>query len=160
FYALSGVRFDWGRNDITDNTAASRGKYGSTNVSTDTRVGRFFVLWSNGADQGSVKDSPLYSPIHVIGFDVSAHLSYDHGIASGYTDSAGATFGDESEKYWTGGGRVRLVSAMQSGGVVWLPFIGVTLDRQFDYNHTISDPTNPLQLTQAGTFWGAEAGAN
>ena len=52
------------------------------------------------------------------------------------------------------------MSFIPSGGAVWSPFVGVTLDRQFDYDHTIDDAANPLHLTQAGTIWGAEAGVS
>ena len=57
-----------------------------------------------------------------------------------------------------------MVSLMVSNRILWSPFIGATIDRQFDYNHTLDIPAqggvaaDQFRLTQAGTFYGAEAG--
>jgi hypothetical protein len=158
FYATGNVVFDWGRNDITDNTTTGQGAYNSNDVSTDVRVGKLFPLWGGGS---GYRGTPSHTPLFL---DVSGHIGYSRGVAGGYTDSTGAVFGDETEQYWTGGGRVRLMSLMLSNGILWTPFVGATVDQQFDYNHTFDisaqggAPADQLLLTQAGTFVGAEAG--
>ena len=137
FYATGGVQFDWGRADITDNTTTGQGTYNSNDVSTDVRIGKVFPLWGSGGNRGSLKDSNGYAPLFL---DVSGHIGYARSVDGGYTDTTGAVFGDETEQYWTGGGRVRLMSFMRSNGILWTPFVGATIDQQFDYNHTFDIP--------------------
>jgi hypothetical protein len=158
FYWKAMLDFDWGTNHLTDNSSGSPigSSYGSNGIGGDFRIGKIIPLWGNGS-QGSLKDggSP---PTESLLANISGHIGYTRDVADGFTDSTGTVYGDETERYWIGGGRIKLTYYRPDGNILWAPFVAGTIDRQFNYSHTAVVAENQYNLAQEGTIFGAEVG--
>jgi hypothetical protein len=87
---------------------------------------------------------------YTVFLDLSGHVGFFRQHDNGFTGYTGA--------------KARLVAAVADRGLTWMPFVGVTVDRQFGFSHTFDIPAqaatlfDTLLISQSNTFWGAELG--
>ena len=168
-YVSGRAAVDWSHADITNNIVAA-GAQGDTKgrgYALHATVGNVFPLSGTTAhNPATIVKAPRRATGSGYGLflDLSGHYGYRHERDDGFTDSTGFVYGTEQLSYSYLGARARLVAVIPSYGFAWMPFIGVTVDRQLGFSHTFDIPAQAATgadtffFTQANTFWGAEAG--
>jgi hypothetical protein len=153
---------------VIDNVNVATGSYRTQGYWTDLRVGNVFLL-ANTIGPGYQRmyaKAPL-APTwgYVMGLDVSGHVGYRNEQANGFTDSNGVILGTDRVQYGDVGGRARLFALVPGNGLLWMPYISGTVDRQFGFSNTSVIPNQPAVLggdvvffQQANTFWGGDLG--
>jgi hypothetical protein len=149
---------------------ASSGSYRSDGYNVDARLGHVFVLFNTitavAPSRMPVKARPRVAEGgYGIGLDLSGHLGYSSGVARGFTDTSGFTFGDERAQGGETGLRAKLFAAVPRNGVIWQPYIAGSVDWRFGYSHIASFPTqvalaggDAVNFADGTTFVGAQAG--
>jgi hypothetical protein len=169
YLVLSGS-YEFGNNNEFFAGDASSGSYRSDGYNVDARLGHVFVLFNSIATIARSR-MPVKAPPRAadggygIGLDLSGHLGYASGVARGFTDTSGFTFGDERVQGGETGLRAKLFAAVPRNGVVWQPYISGSVDWRFDYSHIASFPTqvalaggDAVNFEDGTTFVGAQAG--
>jgi hypothetical protein len=165
FY-LSGVAaFDWSRADITNNLDNGTGNTNGHGYALRGAVGRLFPLFNTTGVNPAMPTKSPPSPRnggYAVFLDVSGHLGYRNEMDSGFTDSTGFVFGTEQYSYTDLGAKANLVAVIPTGGYAWMPYVGVTIDRQLGFTHTLDVVTtaDTLNFGQSNTYWGVQGGVN
>jgi hypothetical protein len=168
-YVSGRAAVDWSHADVTNNiiTAGAQGDTKGRGYNLNVTVGNVFPLFGTTAYNPAVI---VKAPRRTAGsgyglfLDLSGHYGYRHERDDGFTDSTGFVYGTEQLAYSYLGARARLIAAIPDRGFAWMPFVGVTVDRQLGFSHTFDIPAqaattaDTLLFTQANTFWGVEAG--
>jgi hypothetical protein len=155
---------DWSHADITNNviTPGAQGDTSGRGYALNLTVGNVFPLFSTigGNPATIVKAPPKATGGYALFLDVSGHFGYRRERDDGFTDSTGFVYGTEQLSYSYLGARARLMAVVPDRGFAWMPFVGVTVDRQLGFSHTFDFPTaaDTLSFAQDNTFWGVEAG--
>jgi hypothetical protein len=169
YLVLSGS-YEFGNNNEFFAADASSGSYRSDGYNVDARLGHVFVLFNSIATVAPSR-MPVKAPQRAadggygIGLDLSGHLGYASGVARGFTDTSGFTFGDERVQGGETGLRAKLFAAVPRNGMVWQPYISGSVDWRFDYSHIAFFPTqvglaggDAVNFADGTTFVGAQAG--
>jgi hypothetical protein len=170
FYASGSAAFDWTRSGITNNVDGGVGDSAGRGYSIGATAGYVFPLINTtGVTQSAMptKAPPAarYGGYAVV-LDTSAHLGYRSEWDDGFTDSTGFILGTEKVSYTDLGGRARLVAVVPGAGLLWMPFVGVSVDQQLGFRHTLDIPAqaaaaaDTLFIDQSNTFWGVQAGVD
>jgi hypothetical protein len=173
-YAINSLYFsgraavDWSHADITNNinTPGAQGDTSGRGYSLNMTVGNVFPLFGTiGRNPAAiVKAPPKATGGYAVFLDVSGHFGYVRERDDGFVDSAGFVYGTEQLSYSYLGARARLMAVVPDRGFAWMPFVGVTVDRQLGFSHTFDIPAqvatvaDTLNFAQDNTFWGVEAG--
>jgi hypothetical protein len=166
-YLVGRVAFDLGRSNMTNNVSGGQGSFDSHGYSADLRLGNIFLLYNSlpSKDPNRItKAPPVAGGGYALAFDASAHIGYFKSQDNGFTDSAGFISGVEQVRFGDVGARGRLTWVIPNAGVAWMPFVGVSVDRLFDFRHTYDVPAQPLAIAdtvifgQDKTYWGGEWG--
>jgi len=152
-------------------TASADGSSGSFNTRgyfVDGRLGNVFVLLNTTGMPYSPTPSPKApKPTGgvVVGLDLSGHLGYADSWIDGFTDTSGFTFGTMETRYGDIGGRAKLFASTTRNGLLWMPYVAGTVDRQFGFSSTLAIPAQAaiaggdlVSFQPAQTFWGAQWG--
>jgi hypothetical protein len=168
FYLRGGASFDWSRADITNNinTPGAQGDTSGRGYNLNLTVGNVFPLFSTiGRNPAAiVKAPPKATGGYALFLDVSGHYGYVRERDDGFADSTGFVYGTEQLSYSYLGARARLMAVVPARGFAWMPFVGVTVDRQLGFSHTFDIPAqvataaDTFNFAQDNTFWGVEAG--
>jgi hypothetical protein len=169
YLVLSGS-YEFGNNNEFFAADASSGSYRSDGYNVDARLGHVFVLFNSisasAPSRMPVKAAPRAADGgYGIGLDLSGHLGYSSGVARGFTDTSGFTFGDNRVRGGETGLRAKLFAAVPRNGIIWQPYISGSVDWRFDYSHIASFPTqvalaggDAVNFTDGTTFVGAQVG--
>jgi hypothetical protein len=159
----------------------STGRFNSDAWFADARLGHLFLLvdtrtsapaWGppakalpNAPARMPVKAPPMQDGGYAIGLDLSGHVGYLQSQIGSFVDSTGLIFGANRVHFGDAGLKAKLVAAVQSNGVIWMPYIAGTVDRQFGFSHTSIVPDQAafvggdvLSFTQGLTALGAQVG--
>jgi hypothetical protein len=172
FYANRGtyvtVRggYDFGHATEFQTVDASTGSFNSDGWFADARLGHFFVLVKNSATAPVyAKAPPRPADGYALGLDLSGHIGYVSSKAGAFTDSTGFIFGPDRLQFGDAGLKAKLIATVQNKGVVWMPYVAITGDRQFGYSDTLSIPDQValaggdlLRTSQALTTVGTQIG--
>jgi opacity protein-like surface antigen len=161
--------FDFNHTDITNNLfiPGAQGNVNGRGYSLNATVGELFPLFNPvGLNPAIiVKGVPTIPGGYALFLDMSGHYIYRHESADGFTDTTGFTYGTQQLSYGDVGARARLTAVIPAGrGFAWMPFVGVTVDRQLGYSSTFDIPAQAALpadttiFTPATTWWGAELG--
>ncbi len=161
--------FNFGHSNETFSVDGSTGSFNSTGYFADARLGRIFILWGTAATASAsalpTKAPPKSTPGPAIGIDVSGHLGYFEQQIGSFTDSSGFVFGTDRTIYGDVGARAKLFALLPYNGLMWRPYVAVTLDQQFGFSSVLNIPNQPtllggdvLSLQEAQTFWGGQLG--
>jgi hypothetical protein len=159
-YAIGLAVGHWGDGTITDHTLASTGRFDTRGATAGVVVGRVFTLSKSVADarpRPIAKARPP-APGPTVKLDASLFAGYTSDISEGFTDSAGFVTGEERLRFWTAGARAKLFATIPDGLWTWTPFVAAVLERQLNFSHTLSLPTDTIFFDQARTFVSAETG--
>jgi hypothetical protein len=165
FYLNGIAAFDWSRANITNNVDSGTGNTDGHGYAFNGTVGQAFPLFNttgvNPAIPTKAPPSPRYGGYAVF-LDVSGNLGYRKESDNGFTDSTGFVFGTEQYSYTYLGANAKLVAVIPTSGYAWMPYVGVSLDRQLGFTHTFDVVTtaDTLNFGQSNTFWGVEGGVN
>jgi hypothetical protein len=159
---------DWGNGTLTNNGSGGIGKFQSESIAPGVTIGKTFTLFGSSDVRSSAMPTkaPPRPSNTALQLDLNAGVLYVNGQVSGFTDSSGFTRGTEENRYWDASGSATLIATMPSGGVVWRPFLGATLDQQIGFSHTLDIPTqaataaDTISYGSAQTLLGTRAGIN
>jgi hypothetical protein len=166
-YLVGRVAFDFGRSEMTNNVSGGQGNFDSHGYSADIRLGNIFLLHNSlpVKDPNRItKAPPIVGGGYALAFDASTHVGYFKARDDGFTDSAGFISGVEQVRLGDVGARGRLTWIIPNAGLAWMPFVGASVDRLFDFRHTYDVPAQPLAIAdtvifgQDKNYWGGEWG--
>jgi len=169
-YLKAAVAYDFGHGFESLTADGSTGNFNSHGYMTDLNLGHLFVLSSTSQSVNTAmatKMPPRAAGGSMVGLDLSAHVGYDNQQTDSYTDSTGFMFGTERIHFGDTGGRAKLLMATSTGGVLWIPYVAGSIDRQFAFSNTLSIPIqatvpggNLLTVLPAETFYGTDFGVD
>ncbi|MGC1779262.1 MAG: hypothetical protein WBB34_15060, partial [Xanthobacteraceae bacterium] len=144
---------------------ASTGSFNDSGYNVDGRIGHVFVLAnSTGVPIGAAAPVTPASGT-IFGLDASAHVGYSANESDSFTDSAGFMYGTGKVQNGDFGARARFFAGTANAGLVWVPYVSVTLDDEFDMKNTFTIPTQAalpggdiLNFQVERLFVGADAG--
>jgi hypothetical protein len=165
-YFSSRAAIDWSRVDVTDSIQRSQGATDGVDYRLSLMAGKIFSLFNSTgvAPTMFVKAPPKIARGYAVFLDVSGRLGYRNAQDNGFTDSSGFIYGTEQLSYWTFGVRANLVAAIPAGRFTWLPYVGLTFDRQLGFRHTYDIPNQVAAVAdtyyfdQGQTWWGVQTG--
>lgn len=163
------AQYSFGRGNETQTVDGSTGSFNTSGYSVDAKLGNVFVLLNTtdppGAATLPTKAPPKPTGGYIVGVDASGHIGYSDSWVDGFTDSSGFVFGTGQTREGDIGTRVRLFAAIPSSDLLWIPYVGGTVDQEFGFSSTLNIPNQAalpggdlISLTQAQTFWGTQAG--
>jgi hypothetical protein len=170
YYFGGNASFDWSRDDIVNNLNNATGNTNGHGYSLGATAGDWLRLYSTG--RANSPAIPTKAPPATAASGVSLYLNlagnvnYRNERNNGFTDTSGFVYGTEQVAYTDLGARARLVAVVPNGAFAWMPFVGVSVDKELGFNHTFDIPTqaasaaDTLVIGQSTTFWGAQAGLN
>jgi hypothetical protein len=167
-YLKGAAAYDFGHGSEALSVDGSTGGYNTQGYSADLKLGHVFVLLNTvSSDRPSMptKAPPKAAGGYIVGLDLSGHLGYSNQQSDGFTDSSGFTWGTDRTRYGEVGGSAKLFALIPSNGLLWMPYIAGTVDREFGFSSVLNIPTQAalvggdvLSLQEAQTFWGTELG--
>jgi hypothetical protein len=169
FYATGMASYNWTHSGITNNLDGGSGTVSGQGYRVGGTAGYVFPLFVTGVAPSAIPTKappPVRSSGSGLFLDTSGYLSYQKQWNNQFTDSAGFIYGVDQVSYTDLGGKVRLVAVVPSARFSWMPFVGVSLDRQIGFSHTFDIPTQAASAAdtiffgQSNTYWGAQVGVN
>jgi hypothetical protein len=167
FYAGGTTGFSVGHGNETAGVDGSAGSFSTHGYYVDGRLGNVFVLLNTTGVPYSPASRPKTAPTGgtVVGLDLSGHLGYAKSRIDGFMDNSGFVFGADETRYGDVGGRAKLFMATARNGLLWMPFVAGTVDRQFGFSSTLAIPAQTalpsgdlINFQPAQTFWGTQWG--
>jgi hypothetical protein len=147
---------------------SSTGDFNHHGYAADLKLGYVFVLANTITSASSVlptKAPPKPSGGYGLGLDVSGHVGYSSTQTDGFTDSAGLDFGTGKNHFGDGGASAKLFAYVPCNGLIWVPYVTGTVDREFNFSNTFNIPDQVMfpggdlfVFTQSQTYWGAQLG--
>ena len=158
FYLNGRAAFDWSRADITNNviTAGATGNTDGRGYTLKATVGNLFPLFNTFGIKPTVI---VKGPPRAVGggyalfLDVSGHYAYVNERDDGFTDSTGFVYGREQLSYSDIGARARLLAVIPTNlWFAWMPYVGMTVDRQLGFSHTFDIPNQAVTTADTLNF--------
>jgi hypothetical protein len=143
------------------------GSFTTNSFFGDLKVGHLFTLVDTfgGAQRALVtKTPPRAASGYALLLDVSTHASYYTGLSDGFTDSTGFTVGDYRSHFGDVGARAQLDWLIRNSSILWVPYVGATIDQRFGYHDSLTIPSqggaaaDTVTFSHATTFGGARLG--
>ncbi len=168
YYFRGGASFDFNHANITNNVfvPGAQGDTSGRGYLLNATVGKLFPLVNTiGLNPATMVKAPPATPGgYAVFLDVSGHYAYRQENEDGFTDNTGLVYGTQQLSYSDVGARARLMAVVPDRGFAWVPFVGVTVDRElglrstFDIPAQAVTPADTLIFSPSTTFWGAELG--
>jgi hypothetical protein len=166
YYLAAGASYDWSHAAITNNVDGGTGNTNGGSYTVGASAGNWFQLY------GTTRPSPAMptkAPPATVGgnalfLTLAGSVNYRNEWNNGFTDTTGFMFGTEQVSFTDLGAQAKLVAVMPSRGFSWMPYVGVSVDRQLGFSHTFDIPTqaattaDTLFIDQSNTFWGVQTG--
>jgi hypothetical protein len=168
---LRGVAaYSFGNGHETQTSDGSTGSFNTKGYFVDARLGNVFVLL-NTTRLPNPMAIPTKAPPkpavggYIVGLDLSGHLGYSNYRSDGFTDSSGFVYGTDQARAGDVGARAKLFAGIPNNGLLWVPYVGGTVDQLFSVSNSANFPSQAtlvggdvLSLSEAKTFWGAQGG--
>jgi hypothetical protein len=170
-YAIGFASYSFGHANETDNVTPATGGFGTHGYFVDGRLGKVFVLF-NPAGEARPAVLPTKAPPRaaagpVVALDLSGHVGYAENSSNSFTDTSGFTYGTGKSEQGDVGARARLVAYLPNNGLIWMPYVSVTVDQLFGVSNTLNIPNQTamssgdlISLQTAKTFGGADLGVD
>jgi hypothetical protein len=169
FYLRGGASFDWSHDAITNNLDGGTGSTTGKGYSLGASAGDWIPLFGAAPSSPAMptKAPPLATGgRYAVFLNLAGSVTYLNDQNNGFTDTTGFVFGTEQVSYTDLGAKAKLVAVVPSSEFSWMPFVGVSVDRELGFNHTFdipaqaATPADTLFISQSDTFWGVQAGLN
>ena len=163
--------YEFGRD--TETVGAATGAYNTDGYHFNAAVGHVFVFANTigPAARAASSQMPLKAPLqnqidgYAIGLDLSGRLGYTNRVATGYTDSSGFIYGNETSRGGETGLNAKFFALIQRYGVIWQPYVSGSVTWQFNYSHVANFPgqlafatADAVTFNDATTYYGAKVG--
>jgi hypothetical protein len=168
FYVVGSGAYGFGHGTETQYADNSSGRFDTRDYAVDLRIGKKFLLLNTISSEptGLPKKAPRKpTKGYIVGLDLSGHIGYADWRGDGFTDTAGFIFGPSRTKAGDVGVRAKLFAYIPDAGVLWMPYVAGTVDRQFGYSSSLTIPDQTampggdvLYIEAAQTFLGAQLG--
>ena len=164
FYLSGTAAFDWMRTGV--DVQGASGNTDGIGYTFNGTVGKIFPLFGNAPTNPATitKAPPKATGGYAYFLDVNAHASYQNERNNSFTDSTGFITGVEQLSYTDVGAQARLVAIVPAGRFTWEPYVGLSIDQQLGFNHTLNFPdqiataADTINFGQSNTFWGVQSG--
>jgi hypothetical protein len=157
WHATGVVGYKWGEARLTDIVGDS-GSFDTDGFFASTEIGRVFTL----SGEGYTSKTPQTVTTSSVYLDPAVRIARIDSSADAYVDSGGFAYGEEEQSYWSLGASLRLFALLPRDGVVYNPFVKVSIDQLADYKGTIDSVAagQTFNVFQDETFGKVEAGLN
>jgi hypothetical protein len=169
FHASGTVSYDWTYTAITNNLDGGTGSTTGQGYGLDAAAGYTLPLLNTTGVTRSVIPTKAIPPAVYSGYamflDLSGHVSYADNWNNGYTDSSATTFGTERASFTDLGVNANFTTVIPRASFSWMPYLGVSLDHEFGFSHTLDipatavTPADTIFFSEATTFWTVKAGS-
>lgn len=157
WYASGVAGYMWGDGKLTDALGDS-GKFDTDGFFAAAELGRVFTL----SGESYTSQTPVTVKTSSFYIDPAIRIARVDTTAEAYVDDAGFAYGEEEQSYWSVGASLRLFALLPQDGIVYSPFVKLSVDQWVDYEATIESPAagQTFNLSQDETFGKVEAGLN
>ena len=169
YYLNGNGSFDFTHDSVTNNVDGGTGNSAGHGYSIGAIAGDWIPLYGNMLKSAAMPTKAPPTDIsgrYAVFLNLSGSVNYLNERANGFTDTAGFIYGTEKMSYTDLGAKANLVTVIPSGGFSWMPFIGLSIDRELGFNSTFDVPAqggapeDTLFIGQSNTFWGTQGGVN
>jgi hypothetical protein len=130
----------WGNG--TTNDSGVLGSFGTSGYEGSLTAGHVFTLFD--ARSFETRKMPVKAPAapqpmsgYLVGLDVSGTVSTYSERHGTFTDTSGFINGAEQLQAWNVDARARLFADIMDNGLVWTPYVAVSVEQQLSFSHTM-----------------------
>lgn len=168
FYITGKGLFDLSHTAITNNTDGGTGTTYGHGYTFGAVAGRWFALIGTPTPVRAIANKAPPPTLEGYGLflNLSASANYSNERNNGFTDTAGFVYGAERVSFTDLGARGNVVAVVPKGGWNWMPYIGMSVDRELGFEHSFDIPAqagaaaDTLFFGQSNTFLGVQGGVN
>jgi hypothetical protein len=130
------------RGNGTTNDSGVLGSSGTSGYEGSLTAGHVFTLFD--ARSFETRKMPVKAPAapqplsgYLIGLDVNGTVSTYSERHGAFTDTSGFINGAEQLQVWNLDARARLFADIMNNGLVWTPYVAVSVEQQLSFSHTV-----------------------